>query len=201
MAIKEEGDSSIRLVLSKIGYLDRLHFLPLESHVCLSGTIRNIHGLVFYLLPPKIRVRIWSEKSNRKRDQKWSCWGYSIKLRLKDFHLPDFRVGDIIQMKWTHSTSDGKTNTYTGLVLAVRKRNSLEGGFYVMYRFCGMLIKMYVKFYSPFLKDLKILRRGAGNVRNKLAMWNKEDPSPTNALVKKTHKRRYEDGVKLNDGK
>ena len=86
-------------------------------------------------------------------------------------------------------------------MLAVRKKNSLEGGFYVMYRFCGMLIKMYVKFYSPFLKDFKILRRGSGNLRNKLAMWEKEDPSSTTALVKKQMKRRYEDGVKLNDGK
>jgi len=32
---------------------------------------------------------------------------------------------------------------------------------------------MYVKLNSPYLRDIKILKKGSGNIRSKIALWGK----------------------------
>jgi ribosomal protein L19 len=53
-----------------------------------------------------------------------------------------------------------KGNTYTGVVIGVRKRNSLNASFNLLFRFCGVQINMQIKLYSPMLNDLKITKKG-----------------------------------------
>ena len=40
---------------------------------------------------------------------------------------------------------------FKGLILSVIKRNSLDAGFKIMFRFCGVDCLMFVKLNSPFL--------------------------------------------------
>ena len=37
---------------------------------------------------------------------------------LKDFEFPNFQVGDIVKFHYLHSISEGRGNTYTGLVIS-----------------------------------------------------------------------------------
>lgn len=37
---------------------------------------------------------------------------------LKNFEYPDFSVGDIVKFHYLHSLSEGRGNTYTGLVVS-----------------------------------------------------------------------------------
>ena len=68
-----------------------------------------------------------------------------------------------------------KGNTYTGVVIGIRKRNSLNASFNLLFRFCGVQINMQIKLYSPMLNDLKIMKKGTifkllgtGNLRKRL---------------------------------
>ena len=36
---------------------------------------------------------------------------------LKNFEYPDFNVGDIVKFHYLHSLSEGRGNTYTGLIV------------------------------------------------------------------------------------
>jgi ribosomal protein L19 len=37
---------------------------------------------------------------------------------LKNFEYPDFNVGDVVRFHYLHSISEGRGNTYTGIVIA-----------------------------------------------------------------------------------
>jgi ribosomal protein L19 len=37
---------------------------------------------------------------------------------LKNFEYPDFNVGDVVKFHYLHSLSEGRGNTYTGLVVS-----------------------------------------------------------------------------------
>lgn len=86
----------------------------------------------------------------------------------RNFDLPDFRTGDVIQFHYYHSLSEGKGNTYTGLVVNRRNPYQLSGRFDVIFRFCGVEVYMGVKQYSPFLSNFKLVQRGSGNLRKHL---------------------------------
>lgn len=70
---------------------------------------------------------------------------------MQNFIVPDFRTGDVIEMKWKQSISEYNVNTYRGLVLSVVKRNTIDAAFKIMFRFCGTDCLMFVKLNSPFL--------------------------------------------------
>lgn len=114
---------------------------------------------------------------------------------IKPLKLPDFRVGDVVEFKWIHNMSEPNMNVYQGLIVARRNKNSLEGSFKVIFRYCGVEVFMSVKQNSPYLRDFKILKRGSGGVRNKQAIW-KHSLSKAQLLtpiVKGVMQRRKED--------
>jgi hypothetical protein len=61
--------------------------------------------------------------------------------RLRPFILPNFKSGDVIQFTFYHSLSEKKSNTYTGICISRKMRNSLMGSFKVLFRFCGVQVK------------------------------------------------------------
>ena len=40
-----------------------------------------------------------------------------VKL-LKNFEYPDFNIGDVVSFHYLHSLSEGRGNTYTGLIIS-----------------------------------------------------------------------------------
>ncbi|KRX01101.1 Translation protein SH3-like domain [Pseudocohnilembus persalinus] len=118
----------------------------------------------------------------------------------RDFVSPDFRAGDVVQVQFMHGISEGKINTYTGIVIGRKKRNSLSASFKFIFRYCGVEVFMNVMENSPFLKDIKIVSRGQGNLRSQLTyLWN--DKSLTADQVKRpivtTKKQRKRKGDKI----
>lgn len=89
--------------------------------------------------------------------------------RQRDFVLPDFRAGDALQFKWVHSLSELRGHTITAICVNRRMRNSLEGSFTCVFKFCGLQTMMKIKQSSPFLRNLKIVAKGSGNLRANLS--------------------------------
>ncbi|CAD8061828.1 unnamed protein product [Paramecium primaurelia] len=92
---------------------------------------------------------------------------------IKPMTFPDFRVGDVIQVKWIHNMSEPTMNTYQGLCVGKRRSNSLDASFKFIFRYCGVDVFMNVKQNSPYLKEVTILKKGTGNIRNKVALFTK----------------------------
>jgi len=116
--------------------------------------------------------------------------------RLRPYKLPDFRSGDVIEFQMNHSLSEGKSNTYTGIVIGRTRRNSLQGAFQVVMRFCGVEVYMNAKQFSPMMANFRLVARGAGNLRSKLnylrhLRLSKEELS--RPIIKRTMKKRKED--------
>lgn len=47
----------------------------------------------------------------------------------------------------------------------------MDAGYKIMFKHAGMECMMYVKQNSSYLRDLKIIEKGSGNIRNKQAIW------------------------------
>ncbi|EGR33851.1 hypothetical protein IMG5_034830 [Ichthyophthirius multifiliis] len=88
--------------------------------------------------------------------------------RQKEFRIPEFKAGDVIEIHYLKSLSEGYGNTVTGLCTARYKQNSLMSGFDMVFRFCGAQVFMHVKLFSPFLKSLKVIQTSEGTIRYKL---------------------------------
>jgi len=92
----------------------------------------------------------------------------------RSFLIPDFRSGDVVQFHFVRTISEGKGNTYTGVIIGRSQPNSLAAGFKVIFRFCGVEVLLNVKQHSPMLQDFKLVAKGRGQIRNKLYyLWTK----------------------------
>ena len=81
-------------------------------------------------------------------------------IKNRTFRVPAVRPGDVVQFKYYLSLSEKKFNIYTGLVVGRTRKNSLEAAVRVLFRFCGSLVEMNVKKYSPYLADFKVVAKG-----------------------------------------
>ncbi|KAL4446981.1 hypothetical protein ABPG74_014953 [Tetrahymena malaccensis] len=113
--------------------------------------------------------------------------------RQREFKVPDFRAGDIIQFHFLKSISEGYGNTVTGMCTARYKNNSLMAGFDCVFRFHGVEVFMHVKQNSPLLTDLKVVDKSHGIIRQKLNyFWNDRtntEQELKKAIVKGGHKK------------
>jgi len=81
-------------------------------------------------------------------------------IKNRTFRVVAIRAGDVIRFKYYLSLSEKKFNIHTGLVLGTRRKNSLDGTIRVLFRFCGALIEMNLKKYSPYLAEFRVVGRG-----------------------------------------
>jgi hypothetical protein len=63
----------------------------------------------------------------------------------------------------------------------------------VIFKYCGAEVFMHAKVNSPYLRDFKILKRGSGNIRSKIAIWGKNNRSLTAPITNRSMKKRAED--------
>ena len=119
--------------------------------------------------------------------------------RSRNFSIPDFRAGDVVQFKYLHSISEGRGNYYTGICIGRSRKNEIDATFKVVFRFGGVEVVMNVKQNSPFLSDFKLVARGSGNHRSKLnyvAELGLTKEQLLKPMIKhNTMRRRKEDGV------
>lgn len=122
---------------------------------------------------------------------------------VRPFKLPDFRTGDVVEFHMLHSLSEGKGNTYTGLIIGRRRKNSLMGEFVIVFRFCGYQVCMNAKQFSPMIQNLRIVSRGSGNLRSKLYHFKKMRLSKEDLnrpIIRRSMKKRREDVAKSKKG-
>ncbi len=87
---------------------------------------------------------------------------------LKTFDYEEIKSGDVIQFHYLHSISQGKGNTYKGLVLCHKYKNSLKGRIDVLTELAGEKFLFKIKKFSPFITQLSLHEKGSGNFRHNI---------------------------------
>lgn len=94
------------------------------------------------------------------------------KIRYKrNFELPKIKAGDVVNFTMLHSLSEQKGNNYTGLCIGTKRMNSLNATFRALIRYCGCMVEMDIKVYSPLLSDLKLVAKGSPAHQKRKMYW------------------------------
>ncbi len=97
--------------------------------------------------------------------------------RLRLFHVPDIRTGDVIEIKYLFSLSEQLGNILQGVVTSRRKKQSYDSSFTIVTMIAGSKVIMDFKEMSPLLVDMKLIHKGSGNLRSKLNYLKEIDVS------------------------
>ena len=81
--------------------------------------------------------------------------------------MPDYRTGDIIELTYFHSLSEGKFNTLKGLVYGHEKKNNLRESINFHTVVESENVSMKMKLLSPMVAKVKIEKEGSGRLRKK----------------------------------
>lgn len=87
---------------------------------------------------------------------------------LKTFDYEEIKSGDVIQFHYLHSISQGKGNTYKGLVLCHKSQNSLKGRIDVLTELAGEKFLFKIMKFSPFVTSLSVFEKGSGDLRRNI---------------------------------
>mmetsp|Transcript_18971 Transcript_18971/g.22707 ORF Transcript_18971/g.22707 Transcript_18971/m.22707 type:complete len:255 (+) Transcript_18971:279-1043(+) len=90
-------------------------------------------------------------------------------------NIPAFRVGDVIELKYTVPENDMKVDTFVGLCFARRNRG-MGSTFQLMNYIFGQVIERGFPLYSPHIVSMKILER-RGSKKAQLYYYRKRKPS------------------------
>lgn len=82
--------------------------------------------------------------------------------------MPDYRTGDIIELTYFQSLSEGKFNTFKGIVFGKHQPKNLRESlsFHTVVESENVTLKM--KVMSPMIGKVKIEKEGSGRLRKKL---------------------------------
>ena len=82
--------------------------------------------------------------------------------------MPDYRTGDIVELTYFQSLSEGKFNTFKGMVFGKHKPKNLRESlsFHTVIESENVTLKM--KVMSPMIGKVKIDKEGSGRLRKKL---------------------------------
>ena len=82
--------------------------------------------------------------------------------------MPNYRTGDVIELTYFLSLSEGKFNTFKGLVYGVEKPNNLRESFYFHTVAENEQVSLKMKALSPMIAKVDIVKMGSGRLRKKL---------------------------------
>lgn len=104
--------------------------------------------------------------------------------------IEDIRTGDLVEVSNYYSLSNKQFSTFKGVVIARRKRNTINSSINVIGTVEGVQVEMHIKVHSPLVKEIKILEHGNGKQRARLNYFRDLTLSKYKAL-KKTAKRKF----------
>jgi ribosomal protein L19 len=87
----------------------------------------------------------------------------------RQFKLPNYRSGDVIDVTMFRSLSEGKFNKYRGIVIGSKNPHSLNKSFTVHFNEAEMNLSMMIKAYSPMVAKVDIFKYGSNELRKKLS--------------------------------
>ena len=88
--------------------------------------------------------------------------------KTKDFKMPNYRSGDVLDVTQFISLSEGKFNTHRGLVIGHKKRNNLRASLSLHVVEEGVNATIQVLHHSPLLAKVAIVNYGSNRNRTKL---------------------------------
>merc|ERR1712176_1064457 len=86
----------------------------------------------------------------------------------RPFTMPNYRTGDVIELTYFLSLSEGKFNTFKGLVFGVEKPKNLRESFYFHTVVENEQVSLKMKALSPMIAKVDIVKMGSGRLRKKL---------------------------------
>lgn len=87
----------------------------------------------------------------------------------RQFKLPDYRSGDVVDVTMFRSLSEGKFNKHRGIVIGSKNPHSLNKMFKVHLNEAEMNFTMSIKAYSPMVAKVDIFKYGSNELRKKLS--------------------------------
>ena len=79
----------------------------------------------------------------------------------REFSIPNFRTGDVVELSMFQSISEAKINTFKGLVYGKAKPNNLRSTLWFHSVADNVNYSHKVKLYSPMLARMQILKYGS----------------------------------------
>lgn len=86
----------------------------------------------------------------------------------REFKLPDYRTGDVLDVTLFQSLSEGKFNQFRGVVFAKKMPNNLRHSFKINTVIDDVNTSIMVKAWSPLLAKVEIASYGSNKNRKKL---------------------------------
>ena len=109
----------------------------------------------------------------------------------REFSIPNYRTGDVVELSMFQSISDAKITTFKGLVYGRAKTNNLRHTLWFQSVADNVGFSHKVKIFSPMLARMQILKHGSNQNRKKLAYIPKLDLTGTRLMEPIIHGKGY----------
>ena len=86
----------------------------------------------------------------------------------REFKMPDYRTGDVLDVTLFQSLSEGKYQTLRGVVFAKKQPNNLRQAFKINTVIDDVNTAIMVKAFSPLLAKVEVVQYGSNQLRKKL---------------------------------
>lgn len=86
----------------------------------------------------------------------------------REFKMPDYRTGDILDVTLFTSLSEGKFNTFRGVCFAKKQVNNMRAAFKINTVVDDVNTSIMVKTCSPMLAKVEVVAYGSNKNRKKL---------------------------------
>ena len=86
----------------------------------------------------------------------------------REFEVPNFRSGDVMQVTLFNSLSQGTFNTFTGVIFANKERNNLRSSFTMHTTVDSTPPSISFKTFSPMVAKIDMVQFGSNRLRKKM---------------------------------
>ena len=86
----------------------------------------------------------------------------------RPFNMPDYRTGDVVELTYFQSLSEGKFNTFKGIVYGKEKPNNLRESLHFHTVVENENVSLKMKLMSPMIGKVVVDKQGSGRLRKKL---------------------------------
>ena len=82
-------------------------------------------------------------------------------IQSKDWKIPPFKQGDVVEVEYYYSLSEKQVNTVKGLCISKSKPNSLHATLGLCFWADDTIVYWKIKALSPIVKNIKIVAEGS----------------------------------------
>jgi len=86
----------------------------------------------------------------------------------RQFEMPNYRSGDVLEVTMFNSLSEGTFNTFTGVIYANKMRKNLRHSFKMNTIVDSVNTSIMFKAHSPMIGKVSLVKYGSNQLRNKM---------------------------------